>query len=510
MSEFGPVTLAGCGPGEISWVNQAVTEAVASADVVIYDRLIPLELLKAAPPYCELVAAGKTSGDHTMTQDEINEAIVAHATRGMRVVRLKGGDPYLFGRGGEEVIACREAGVECFVIPGVTSAFAVPAAAGIPVTHRNVSQLVTVVTASTGDPAQPDPDYAWLAQSQGTLVFLMGLKKVAHIAESLMTSGARRDLPIAVISRGATPQQKTVVGTLETIADLAAGGNLASPGIVVVGEVVNLREQLSLFEERSLFGLSIAVTRARAQASELANTLKKLGADVVEAPVIRIAHTDDPTLGAAVNELGKYSDIICTSPNGAELLLAEIYKNDLDSRVFAGLRISCVGPSTAAVFAGAGIRADVVPAAGSRTARGLANTLAQLQWIPGPRALLVRAAVGDEYLPETLRTIGWTVDVVAAYETIAEKPSPEDCARALAADIVVFTAASTVANFLEHVVDGDGKTPPCVTIGPTTTRAARDAGFEVVGIAETPGISQLVNAVVSATALLRDREVSVP
>lgn len=499
----GHVSLVGAGPGDPGLVTVRAQELVAAADVLVHDRLIPATLVDHAPPGCEVVDAGKTNANHKLSQDEINAVLVERALAGAHVVRLKGGDPFTFGRGGEEAVACRAAGVAFDVVPGVTSGISVPAYAGIPVTHRGVSGAVTLITASGGPTGLDDPDYAWLASATGTVVLYMGLRRVAHVASRLIAAGAPIDRPIAVISQGATSRQTTVVGTLADIAERLAEAELRSPGLIVVGDAVGLRAELNWFEHVPLFGHSIVVTRARAQSSDLASRLTSLGADVVEAPAMRVHRRP---LGA--EQLAAVRDaqlVIFTSMNGVESLRASCEHRGLDSRAVGPGRIAAIGSATAAALRAWGIRPDIVPPAGQRTAVGMLTHLTSADILP-KRVVLVRAVVGDDRLPEGIRAAGSTVEVIHAYETMSDGLD-EQAARGVAeAQFVTFASAATVESFVT-ACSARGVTPPqaAVSIGPTTTRAAQAAGFDVRAEADDPSVEGLVQAVCRAAGATADR-----
>ncbi|MCB0879176.1 MAG: uroporphyrinogen-III C-methyltransferase [Thermoleophilia bacterium] len=491
----GTVYLCGAGPGDLGLVTGRTRELVESADVLLVDRLIPKELRTLARADAEIIDVGKTAGNHAMPQDEINDRLVEEALAGRSVVRVKGGDPYLFGRGGEEAMRCRAAKVPFEVVPGVTSAFAACAAAGIPVTHRDLSRHVTVVTASAGRDGQGDPDYEWLARSDGTIVLLMGLRRVGHVAAELVASGMIPSKPCAVVSRGTTGEQRVVTGTLSTIEGLVLKAGLASPAIIVVGDVVELREHLAWFERRPLFRTRIAVTRARAQSSELVTQLTDLGASVVEVPAIRIEPLDPAEIDAVVDRLHEVQTVVFTSRNGVDRVFARLVERGLDARVFGSVeRIAVVGSGTADALAAHGLRADVLPPEGSRTAHGLLETLVQLPLF-GTRCAIFRAERGDDRLPDGLRGIDVDVLLARCYRTVVQPATAEQVDALLAADVVTFSSASTVTNAVAMVPDAS-QLPPCVTIGPTTTAAALEHRLTVLQQAPEPSITGIVAAVV--------------
>jgi uroporphyrinogen III methyltransferase/synthase len=468
--EGGIVYLVGAGPGDPGLMTRRSLELIASADVVLYDRLIPPGALDGARPGAELRYVGKEPGKPAVEQDEINAQLVALGQAGKRVVRLKGGDPFVFGRGGEEAEALAAAGVRFEVVPGVTAGVAAPAYSGIPVTHRDASSAVAFVTGHE-DPSKDESALDWdaLARFPGTLVFYMGIKNLPLIAERLVAAGRPGDEPAAVVARGTLAGQATVGGTLTDIADRVEAAGIRPPAITVVGPVAELREALAWLEQRPLNGQVVAVTRARAQASELAARLRELGADVVEAPAIRI----EP-LSFYIPRLTSY-DLACfTSPNGVHILFDGLAKLRQDARAFAGARVAAIGPGTAAALREHGIAADVVP--GRSVAEALLEELAK-DSLDGKRVLLARAASARDVLPDGLRELGAEVDVVPLYETVAEPSSEPQAAALSAATYVTFTSSSTVRFFLS-----DGRALPdgarVVSIGPVTSETLREHGIE--------------------------------
>src|SRR3954451_13330597 len=408
------VYLVGAGPGDPGLMTRRALELIASADAILYDRLIPPGALDGARQDADLRYVGKQPGGHSMEQDDINALLVELGRGGGVVVRLKGGDPFVFGRGGEEAQALAEAGVPFEVVPVVTAGVAAPACAGIPVTHRDDASAVAFVTGHE-DPAKAESAIDWpaLARFPGTLVFYMGVRNLAGIAERLVDGGRAAGEPVAVVERGTLPEQRSVSGTLGDIAARVEDAGLRPPAITVVGAVARLGEVLSWAERRPLFGRSVVVTRARAQASGLARRLGELGAGVVEAPAIRI----EPRTGQEIDRLAErirdYALVCLTSPNGAALLLDRLR----DARELAGVTVAAIGPGTAAELARRGVRADVVPE------RSVAEALVEaLQGVPvdGRRVLVARAAEARDVLPDALRKRGAEVDVLALYDTVAE------------------------------------------------------------------------------------------
>jgi len=463
----GTVYLVGAGPGDPGLLTLRAAELIARADVVLHDRLIPAEALAGARPGAELVYVGKQGGGEQVAQEETQRLVLEHARAGRTVVRLKGGDPFVFGRGGEEALFCREAGIPFEVVPGITAGIAAPAYAGIPVTQRELASGVAFVTGHE-DPSKPESALDWpaLAAFPGTLVFYMGVRALPRIAEQLMRGGRPASEPVAVVERGTLPGQRTLLGTLADVAARAADEGIRAPAITLVGAVAGLGDQLAWRERRPLHGRTIAVTRARPQASALAARLRELGAVVVEAPAIRTS-----PIVAELPALGRYDLICVTSPNGAHALFDRLADTGLDARALAGRTVAAIGPGTARALAEHGIRADLVP--DRAVAEGLVDALAGADVT---RALVVRAREGRELLPEALRGRGAEVDVLALYATVAE-PLDEEIARAAAAaDYVTFTSASTVRFFLAAA--GALDRARIVSIGPATSAALREAGLE--------------------------------
>jgi uroporphyrinogen III methyltransferase / synthase len=462
----GTVHLVGAGPGDPRLMTVRAAELVAGADVILYDRLIPPEALGGARPDTELVYVGKQGGGPQMPQEEINRQLLDHARAGRSVVRLKGGDPFVFGRGGDEALACLEAGVPFEVVPGVTAGVAAPAYAGIPVTQRGLASGVAFVTGHE-DPAKADSAIDWraLAAFPGTLVFYMGVRGLADIAERLVAGGRPPEEPVAVIERGTLPGQRTLLATLADVGARARQEGIRAPAVTLVGAVAGLRERLAWLERRPLHGRTVAVTRARPQASALAARLRELGAEVVEAPAIRTQPVE-----ATLPDLATYDLVCLTSPNGVHGLFSLMRAADLDARALAGRTVAAIGPGTARALDEHGIRPDVVPE--RSVAEGLAAALAG---VPVRRALVARGREGRDVLPDALRQRGAEVDVLVLYETVAE-PLDEATARAASrADYLTFTSASTVRHFLAAAGPPDG--PRIASIGPATTAALREAGL---------------------------------
>ena len=486
--------LVGAGPGDPGLLTARALELIATADVVLYDRLIPASALTGARADAELIYVGKEGGGPSMPQGQIDQALLDHARAGRTVVRLKGGDPFVFGRGGEEAEALRGAGIAVEIVPGVTAGVAAPAYAGIPVTHREAASAVAFITGHE-DPAKPESSLDWsaLASFPGTLVVYMGVRQLGAIAERLLASGRASDEPAAVIERGTLSDQRVVTGTLETIAARAAAEAVRAPAIAVLGSVVALRERLQWFERLPLAGLTVAVTRARAQASALAEALRSLGAAVVEAPAIRIVPIDGPA-----PELERYDLVCLTSPNGVRLLFERLASAGRDARALAGRRVAAIGPGTAAALRGHGVIADIVPE--RFVAEGLVEALLD---VPVAHALIARATEARDVLPEALGARGASVDVLALYETVSEPLSESERAAARAANYVTFTSSSTVRFFFDAVGPAPLEGARLVSIGPVTSGALRERGLEPDVEASRHDIDGLLEALVADAATSR-------
>jgi uroporphyrinogen III methyltransferase / synthase len=461
-------------------------ELVGAADAILHDRLIPPGALSGACADAELVYVGKEPGRSAMAQEEINELLVKLARDGKSVVRLKGGDPFVFGRGGEEARALAEAGVPFEIVPGVTAGVAAPAYAGIPVTDRDEASAVAFVTGHE-DPDKPGSALDWeaLARFPGTLVLYMGVKNLPQIVERLTSAGRDPAEPAAVVARGTLPGQRVVTATLGDIAARAEDAGVGPPAITVIGPVAGLNETLAWVERRPLHGQVVAVTRARAQASELAARLEALGAEVIEAPAIRIEPRD-----VSLDGIDGYDLVCLTSPNGVRLLFDALARDGRDARALAGSTVAAIGPGTATELEARGVRADVVPE--TSVADALVDALREVP-VDGRRALVARAAEARDVLPEALRDRGAEVEVVALYDTVAETLDQDARENLARASYVTFTSSSTVRFFLESA----GTVPPTarvVSIGPVTSATAREHGLEVHVEAEQHDIDGLVEA----------------
>ncbi len=497
--ESGRVHLVGAGPGDPGLLTARALELIAHADTILYDRLIPSGALEGARADAELLFVGKEGGGESVPQEQTEALLVERARAGRTVVRLKGGDPFVFGRGGEEALALRAAGIPFEVVPGITAGVAAVAYAGIPVTHRGLASAVALVTGHEDpDKGEPALDWGALAAFPGTLVFYMGVRHLPHIAAALIAAGRPPAEPAAVVERGTLPAQRTVTGTLATIAERAQAEGVRPPSITVVGAVAELAGQLAWRAPLPLSRRTVAVTRARARASGLARRLRDLGAEVVQAPVIRIQHLPGDPASPPL-DLSPYDLICLTSPNGVAGLFERLVACDppADARALAGARVAAIGPGTARALAEHGISADVVPE------RSVAESLVQaLADIPVTRALIARAREARDVLPDALRARGAAVDVLELYETVPEPLSPSVLAAARAADYITFTSSSTVRFFLAAAGGPAGLSPTTriVSIGPVTSATLREHGLEPRIEAERHDVEGLVEAVLADAA----------
>ncbi len=497
----GKVFLVGAGPGDPGLITLKGVRLLQKAEVVIYDFLASPELLRHVSGEAEIIYVGKKGGDHTLSQNEINQLIINKALLGKRVVRLKGGDPFIFGRGGEEAEELAKANIPFEIVPGVTSAIAVPAYAGIPLTHRRYNTGVAFFT------GHEDPTKEVLAQGSGkpspradTLVFLMGVKNLPSIVESLFQDGLEPNTPAALIRWGTTPRQKTITGTLETITGKAEEADLAPPAIFIVGKVVELRDTLNWFERRPLFGKSIVVTRTREQASELVDRLNDLGAECLEFPTIRIAPPSNwSKLDQAIQRIEDYHWIFFTSPNGVRFFMDRMDHLHLDLRSLKGTKIGVIGPATAQALSEYHLKADLIPE--RFQAEHLLEALSQIP-LANQKILIPRAEQAREILPEGLRQMGAEVLVVSAYQTLPALEGKEQLEEKMAQgliDCLTFTSSSTVVNFLALFTRQEIlyllKKITVACIGPITAQTATSNGLSVQIVAEEYTIPGLVASI---------------
>ena len=502
----GKVYLVGAGPGDPGLITVRGLEHIQLADVIVYDNLVNPSLLKHAKSDAEIIFAGKTAKKHTLTQEEINTLLSEKAGKGKVVVRLKGGDPFVFGRGGEEAEELQKAGLEFEIVPGISSSIAAPAYAGIPVTHRSVATAFMVVTGHE-DPTKEESqvDWASVAKFFGTRVILMGVERIGTIAEELIRHGAAPETPVAMVHRGTTGSQRTIQGSLATIAGIATKANFKPPAVTVIGEVARLRENLNWFERRPLFSKRVVITRSRDQASELVRQLSDLGADVLEIPTIRIQ--PPPNLDAlqeAVVAMGEYDWLVFTSPNGVDAFFRAFFSKHNDLREIGPLRIATIGAVTAQRVAEFHLAVDLQPK--EFTTEALLAEFKKSVSCENLKILMPRADLADQRLARGLEDLGAIVDDLDAYQTV---PDTEDRTghRALllaeGADIVTFTSSSTVINFCNlidvHALRKQFPHMEFVSIGPQTTQAAREKGIEIASEAKVHTIPGLVDAILTLT-----------
>lgn len=520
----GTVYLIGAGPGDPGLITMRGRELLAKADVVVFDRLAHPALLEHARPDAERIYVGKASASHAMRQPDISRLLVEKALEGKSVARLKGGDPFVFGRGGEEAECCRESGVPFEIVPGVTSAIAAAAYAGIPITHRDAASSFAVITgherddsreSGTREPGKAEQrrDWSKIAHAGDTLVFLMGVEALPEIAARLQEHGRDPETPVALVQWGTWPRQRVVTGTLATICADVKHAGLTPPAVCIVGEVVRLREELRWFDDpvtRPLFGKRIVVTRAREQSSALSDLLRARGADPIEFPVIRIQKLDDnQPLDEALSNLSRYDWAVFTSANAVPIVAEHLEGLGLDARAFGSAKIAAIGPATAeALRTHLGLRADFVPTEAVAEA-----VLAQ--WpdvdMAGKRVLIPRAHEAREILPEQLRERGAVVDVIPSYLTVLDGSHAEEIARMLSAgeiDAITFTSSSTARNFHHILAERHGvlladyvERVVVAAIGPVTADTALELGLPPRIVAEEHTIPGLVAALERAFSL---------
>ncbi len=481
MNKKGCVYIVGAGPGDHRLISVKGLETIKKADVIIYDRLVSPRLLSYAKPGARLIYVGKASSDHTMRQEDMNVLIADEAAAGNIVCRLKGGDPYIFGRGGEEALLLNERGIRFEVVPGISAFASVPAYAGIPVTHRGYTATAAIVTGHE-DPTKESSDIDWPKVSGiGTLVFFMGIKNLPDICENLIKYGKRPETPAAVIQWGTTTKQRTVTGTLETIDEIVKKAKITPPAIFMVSETVELREKLNWFETLPLFGKKIVVTRAREQASDLVLTLEEMGADVIEFPMIKIAPPDDgyKSIDAAIENIGRFDLVIFTSVNGVTHFLERLRAKKTDIRCLAGKKIAAIGEKTAEELEKHYLTADMTPS--EFKAEALIDLI--LKKYPGEKLniLIARAQEAREVLPEKLAEAGHIITMGYSYKMLRETHYSEDVFETVKkgeVDLITFASSGTVLNFIETIgsetiaswfAEGADNRPKIAAIGPVTS-----------------------------------------
>jgi len=469
MNKPGYVYLVGAGSGDSGLLTKRACELLSVADAVLYDRLAPDASLQYTKPDAELIYVGKSPGSEALKQEEINSRLVSLGKQGKTVVRLKGGDPFIFGRGGEEALELKQAGVPFEVVPGVTAGAAVTAYAGIPITQRGISSAVAFITGHE-DPEKPESAIDWqaLAAFPGTLVFYMGVKQLPTIVEKLVAAGRNPQEPAATVENGTLPNQRTTVSTLQNLPKVAEQVGVKPPAITVVSETVSLHEELDWFENRPLYGKSVAVTRARTDASLLADRLRQLGANAIEAPLIKTEPVE-----AKVPDLKPY-DLICfTSPNGVESFFEKLFESGRDARALANSKVAVIGPRTVQELKRYGIDADIVPK--RFVSEGLLEALANYTI---KQALIVRPTKARELLAETLTERGVKVDSLVVYKTVAEPITNDQLKQVISADYITFTASSTATYLWEALSDNTAISPTTklISIGPGTSNTLTELG----------------------------------
>lgn len=494
--------LVGAGPGDIGLVTLKAKECVEKADVLVYDALIADEFLRWVKPKCELIYVGKRVDNHALAQQDTNELLVERALKGKVVVRLKGGDPTMFGRGGEEAGRLAEAGVRFEIVPGISSAIAGPAYAGIPVTHRDHCSQLTVFTGHE-DPTKSESrlDYTQLAKSGGTKVFLMGVRRIRLICDELLKHGAKSDMPIALVRWATTGNQKTIEGTLSTIADIAEAQNFKAPAVAIIGDVVKERENLNWYEGRPLHGKKVVVTRTRSQASELSSKLTDLGADVIEIPTIKIEHPDDKQeFVEGVGQVHTYDWLVFSSPNGVERFFEVFFNVYDDARSIGGVRIAAVGPSTAKKIIEYRLAVDLIPE--TYVAEGLVKVFADNENIENQTVLWVRGAEARDTIQRGLSGLGAIVDECIAYKTVPEFDDLNGAKERFekeGADAITFVSSSAAKHFfaLNMPYPDDCKV---ASIGPVTSATLEEIGKPADIQAKEHNIDGLVEAVLELCA----------
>ena len=507
MSKNGRVYLVGAGPGDPGLLTVKASDLIQKCDVIIYDRLVGSKIIREVPATTEMIYVGKESNRHALPQDDINLLLVEKAKEGKMVVRLKGGDPFLFGRGGEEAEFLKGNGIEFEVVPGVSSAIAAPAYAGIPVTHRDYTSTLNIITGHER-PGKLKSSVPWkqVAAGTGTLLFLMGIENLPSIVEKLMENGRRPDTPVALVRWGTLPGQEVLVGTLEDIAEKAKISGFLPPAVIVVGEVVKLRAKLNWFDTKPLFGKTIVVTRARAQASEMVAVLEDLGARVLEFPTISIKPLPVTRLADVIAGINKYAWLTFTSVNGVKEFLTQVYDLGYDIRDLKGPKICAIGPATAAEVKCRGMRVSAVPS--EYRAEAVAEILLR-EALVGEWILLPRARGARKILPELLRSRGIGVDELEIYEAVPASSisgSDRQLLEKGMVDLITFTSSSTVKNLnsmlKKETVAKLSSQAQVACIGPITAQTAREAGFKVDVVAEEFTIDGLVQAILQASEII--------
>lgn len=494
--------LVGAGPGDPGLMTVRGRDLLTTCDAIVYDALVNPQLIEGSrlgrTTDVERIFVGKRGGAPSMEQSAITAILVRLALEGKHVVRLKGGDPFVFGRGGEEAVELAHAGIDFEIVPGITAGVAAPAYAGIPVTHRGVATSVTFITGHEDPGKDKDQtDWAALARAGGTLVLYMGVSRLGKIADALIAGGRPRETPAALIEWGTYPHQRTVTATLETLSSVAAREKVIAPSIAVVGDVVALREEIGWFDRRPLFGRTIVVTRAREQQSQLRVWLETAGATVIEAPAIRIEPLDQAPLRRALADIARYQWLVVTSRNAVDLVWSALRDLGLDARALAATKLCAVGPATASALLAHGLAVDVIPE--RYVAEGVIEKLRERDDVRGARVLFARATGARDLLPAALREMGATVDEVEIYAAVPDLSGLDtlrDAVDAGRVDLVTFTSASTVRYFVEALGAERARSMRGASMGPITSEAARTLGVPIEVEAPESTIASLVGAII--------------
>jgi len=499
----GKVYLVGSGPGDPGLITVKGLNCILKADVIVYDFLASPVLVNQNSTNAELIYVGKRSSDHTLSQDKINELLVSKAKQGKIVTRLKGGDPFIFGRGGEEAEILAQEHIPFEIVPGISSGIAAPTYAGIPLSHRQYTSTISFITGHE-DPTKESTNINWasLAKGIGTLVFFMGVKNLKNIIQNLIQNGKSPQTPVAIIRWGTTPKQTTIYGTCQDIEQKVRTAGLKPPAIIVIGEVVELRKNLNWFESRPLFGKTIVVTRARNQASDIVNLLTQAGANCIECPTIKVAPPLEwEEIDKAIDNISTYDWLVFTSVNGVLYFFERLYLKNKDVRILGHIKTACIGPQTANQLRTYGITTDVLPK--TYQAESVVDSFKNIE-ITGKKILLPRAEQARPILPVELKKMGAVVDEITVYRTLPVFENKEDLLENLennSIDIITFTSSSTVTNFIKMLPEDKFsdlmKNVTCASIGPITADTAKKHNIDIQIIADEFTINGLYNAILN-------------